>query len=100
MIWQYIGGALVTGVITLIVLLLNRHWSKKDKAEAKDDEALDKLRQKHNEDMETVNTELTVICYGVLAALKGLAEQGCDGPVHEAIDKIEKHLNKKAHEVN
>lgn len=100
MIWQYIGGALVTGVITLIVLLLNRHWSKKDKAEAKDDEALDKLRKKHNEDMETVNTELTVICYGVLAALKGLAEQGCDGPVHEAIDKIEKHLNKKAHEVN
>ena len=100
MIWQYIGGALVTGVITLIVLLLNRHWSNKDKAEAKDDEALDKLRQKHNEDMETVNTELTVICYGVLAALKGLAEQGCDGPVHEAIDKIEKHLNKKAHEVN
>lgn len=100
MIWQYIGGALVTGIITLIVLLLNRHWSKKDKAEAKDDEALDKLRKKHNEDMETVNTELTVICYGVLAALKGLAEQGCDGPVHEAIDKIEKHLNKKAHEVN
>lgn len=100
MIWQYIGGALVTGVITLIVLLLNRHWSKKDKAEAKDDEALDKLRKKHKEDMETVNTELTVICYGVLAALKGLAEQGCDGPVHEAIDKIEKHLNKKAHEVN
>lgn len=97
MIWQYIGGALVTGVITLIVLLLNRHWSNKDKAEEKDDEALDKLRQKHNEDMETVNTELTVICYGVLAALKGLAEQGCDGPVHEAIDKIEKHLNKKAH---
>lgn len=40
MIWQYIGGAVVTGAITLIVLLLNRHWSKKDKAEAKDDEAL------------------------------------------------------------
>ena len=34
---------------------------------------------------------------GVLAALKGLAEQGCDGPVHDAIDTLEKHLNIQAH---
>lgn len=97
-ILQYIGGAAVTGTITLIVLFCNRHWQQKDKSDAKADEALDKLRQKHNEDMEAVNTELTVICYGVLAALKGLAENGCDGPVHDAIDHLEKHLNKRAHE--
>ncbi|MBE6692662.1 MAG: branched-chain amino acid ABC transporter permease, partial [Ruminococcaceae bacterium] len=34
----------------------------------------------------------------LLACLKGLAAQGCNGPVSEAIDKIEKHINKKAHE--
>ena len=33
----------------------------------------------------------------VVACLKGLKEQGCNGPVSEAIDKIEKHINKKAH---
>jgi len=38
-----------------------------------------------------------LVVYGLLACLKGLAEQGCDGPVSEAIDRIEKHINKKAH---
>ena len=35
--------------------------------------------------------------YGVLACLKGLKEQGCNGPVTEAIQTIEKHLNVEAH---
>ena len=39
----------------------------------------------------------TLLTYGVLACLKGLKEQGCNGPVSEAINKIEKYLNKKAH---
>ncbi len=38
------------------------------------------------------------ICYGVLACLKGLKEQGCNGPVTAALDKLEKHLNQAAHE--
>ena len=33
----------------------------------------------------------------VEACLKGLKEQGCNGPVTEAINKIEKHLNLQAH---
>ena len=37
--------------------------------------------------------------YGLLACLKGLKEQGCNGPVTEAINKIEKHLNKQAHDM-
>ncbi len=41
--------------------------------------------------------EQALLTYGILACLKGLKEQGCDGPVTEAIDKIEKHLNEKAH---
>ena len=35
---------------------------------------------------------------GILACLKGLKEQGCDGPVTDAITKIEKHINQAAHE--
>lgn len=39
-----------------------------------------------------------LLTYGILACLKGLKEQGCNGPVTEAIDKIEKHVNKQAHD--
>lgn len=38
-----------------------------------------------------------LLTYAVLACLKGLKEQGCNGPVTEAIGKIEKHINQKAH---
>jgi len=41
--------------------------------------------------------EQALLTYGVLACLKGLREQGCDGPVEDAIDKMEKHLNAAAH---
>ena len=44
--------------------------------------------------------ELTIICYGLRGALQGLIEQGCNGPCKDALDKLEKHLNKKAHETN
>jgi hypothetical protein len=56
------------------------------------------LRQnKQDTEIKSLKEEQTVICYGVLAALKGLREQGCNGPVTEAINKIEKHLNIQAH---
>ena len=56
------------------------------------------LRQnKQDTEIKALKEEQTVICYGVLAALKGLQEQGCNGPVTEAINKIEKHLNVQAH---
>ena len=45
-----------------------------------------------------VESEQCLLTYGILACLKGLKEQGCNGPVTEAIDKIEKHINKQAHD--
>jgi hypothetical protein len=41
--------------------------------------------------------ELAVVCYGLRGALQGLIENGCDGPCKEALDKLNKHLNKSAH---
>lgn len=54
-------------------------------------------QNKQDTEIKALKEEQTVICYGVLAALKGLSEQGCNGPVTEAIAKIEKHLNVQAH---
>lgn len=48
-------------------------------------------------DIEDIQDELCLLTYAVLACLKGLKEKGCNGPVTEAIGKIEKHINQKAH---
>lgn len=54
-------------------------------------------QEKQTKDIEDVQNELCLLTYAVLACLKGLKEQGCNGPVTEAIGKVEKHINKKAH---
>ena len=57
------------------------------------------LRNKKDEAIAAIRNEQTLICYGVLACLKGLKEKGCNGPVTAALDKLEKHLNQAAHDV-
>ena len=49
-------------------------------------------------DIRRTKEEQALLTYGVLACLKGLKEQGCDGPVEDAINKIEKFMNQAAHE--
>lgn len=44
-----------------------------------------------------IKEEQSVLTKGVLACLKGLKKQGCDGPVTEAIHEIEDYINKQAH---
>lgn len=56
--------------------------------------------QKQNQqdvDIKAMKEEMCLLTYGVLACLKGLKEMGRNGPVTEAIDKIEKHMNQEAH---
>ena len=55
-------------------------------------------RTKQDEELAAIKAEQALLTYGVLACLKGLKEQGCNGPVTEAINRIEKHINEKAHE--
>ena len=54
-------------------------------------------QEKQDEDIKAMKEEICLLTYGVLACLKGLKEQGCNGPVTEAVDKIEKHMNQEAH---
>lgn len=54
-------------------------------------------QEKQDKDIKAIKEEQTLLTYGVLACLKGLKEQGCDGPVTSAIIQIEKHINKQAH---
>ena len=85
--WQHVlTAAAVLGALAAIIGYFARgvRWVDRQKAQ---DKELAELKE-----------ELTLLTYGILASLKGLKEQGCNGPVTEAINKIEKHLNKKAHE--
>ena len=54
-------------------------------------------QEKQDKDIKAIKEEQTVLVHGVLACLMGLKEQGCNGPVTEAINQIEKHINKRAH---
>jgi hypothetical protein len=54
-------------------------------------------QEKQDKDIKTIKEEQTILTEGILACLKGLKEQGCNGPVTDAIDKIETFLNQRAH---
>ena len=54
----------------------------------------DKRQQK---EITAIKREQTLICEGIVACLKGLKEQGCNGPVTFALEKMEDHLNQAAH---
>ena len=54
-------------------------------------------QNKQDVEIEKMKAEQCLLTYGILACLKGLKEQGCNGPVTEAIGKIEKHINQSAH---
>lgn len=81
-------GAIITAFVKIV------RWTDKQSIQAQE---IVSLRETHNHDVSGMKTEQTLIIYGLLACLKGLKKQGCNGPVTEAISKIEKHLNQQAH---
>lgn len=95
--WQtVITAAAVVGAVVALVTYFSKVVRWVDK-QAKQDEDIKKLKKHHEEDIAAIKEEQTLLVYGVLACLKGLSEQGCNGPVTEAIGKYEKYLNQKAH---
>lgn len=83
----------ICGIVALIVKFV--HWVDEQKAQG---ESIEALEEKHEADMTEIREENQLLMYGILSCLKGLQEQGCNGPVSEAVVKIEKYLNAKAHE--
>lgn len=92
-----ITAAAVSGAFVALATYITKivHWVDRQKAQ---DTELKALKKTHDDDINTIKDEQTLLTYGVLACLKGLQEKGCNGPVSDAIQKIEKHLNQKAHE--
>lgn len=87
------GGA---GIVGLLMIKPRHKVEKAVEQEDADRARLDKV-DKIDSTIHSMQEEQTLQCYCILACLKGLAEQGCNGPVHDGIDRMEKYLNKKAH---
>jgi hypothetical protein len=93
----------VTAIFTFILKVVR--WFDRQKAQDMDlaalrkkhDEELAALRGEHSAETKEIKEEQSILTYGILACLKGLHEKGCNGPVTEAIHKIERHLNESAH---
>lgn len=95
--WQsFITAAAVVGAVIALVTYFSKVVRWVDK-QSKQDEEIKRLKKHHEDDIKSIKDEQTLLVYGVLACLKGLKEQGCNGPVTEAINKYEKYLNQKAH---
>ena len=58
------------------------------------------LRQQQQDlEIKAVKEEQCLLTYGILACLDGLEQLGCNHTVPETRSKIEKHINKRAHDV-
>ena len=53
--------------------------------------------RRQSAEINAMKEEQTIICYALQGALQGLIEQGCDGPCKDALNMLQKHLNKTAH---
>lgn len=77
--------ALVTALITMITYINKIHdWIQKMDSQEKE--------------IKGIKEEQRILVGGILACLKGLKEQGCNGPVTKGIADIENYINKKAHD--
>lgn len=55
------------------------------------------INRRQSKFINAIQKEQQIICYGLRGALQGLVEQGCNGPCRDALDRLDKHLNKNAH---
>lgn len=52
-----------------------------------------------SEQIKELQEEQCLIVYAQLACLNGLNQLGCNGEVTKALDKVNKHINQKAHHI-
>lgn len=87
--------AVATALGTVLLWLFKCHnWFLEQGKQRQDIEA---LRKRHEADMRESNEERQLICYCLAACLDGLEQLGANHTVPIAKEKIEKHLNAKAH---
>ena len=84
--WQsFVAAAAVVGAIVVLLNYIKKVFGWFERQEKQDKE------------IKSIKDEQALLTIGILACLKGLQEQGCDGAVTDAVAQIQEHINKKAH---
>lgn len=65
---------------------------------SKDIEDLRRRANEQDKEIKESKEERLILLKAQLASLKGLKEQGCNGPVTQAINDVENYLINKSHE--
>lgn len=87
----YSGVLLIAGITGPLLAIYSWYKRKVEDRIDKLETRVEKLEQSNVTQFE----ELTILLKGQLACLQGLKEQGCNGPVTQAIDDINDYLQKK-----
>ena len=79
-------------LVTIITLI--RYYNKGHKWFFQKDDK----ETSQDKEIQSIKDEQEILTKGLLACLKGLQQQGCNGPVTKGIKEIEDYLNEKAHD--
>ena len=85
--WQTLITA--AAVLTAVITLVGRYNKLYDWIKKQDEQ---------DNEIKEMKKEQEILTFGILACLKGLKEQGCNGPVTETATELEEYINAKAHD--
>jgi hypothetical protein len=101
-IGQIVGAVsslmVILGFIKLIYEFVKQSILNKIKKNEEDIKILKQEMEVKKAEARDSKEERLLLMNGVLACLKGLKEQGCNGPVTEVINQIETYLMEKSHD--
>ena len=88
----------LAGFVTAIYKFIKKVVLDKINKNTADIKVLQEKVQVIEDEIKEGKEERLILLKGQLACLKGLKEQGCNGPVTQAIQDIEEYILKKSHE--
>lgn len=93
-------AALISAVMAIfgVIFAVYRWYLRQDAKDRELSERLDKLKAETGEEIKRIKTEECLLCYGISACLDGLMQLGANHTVPAVKEKIDKYLNRQAHD--
>lgn len=91
------GLGVIVGSVVAIVKWYKTHFSDRFENIEERLENIETMEKNYRIELKDSKAERLILLEAVLACLKGLQEQGIDGPVTKGIEKVEKYMMEKTH---
>lgn len=93
-----VGGlGVIVGSIVAIIKWYKIHFSDRFENIEERLDTIEDMEKQYRKELQDSKDERLILLEAVLACLKGLQEQGIDGPVTKGIEKVEKYMMEKTH---